>query len=405
MPTPIHRRAVLASAAVSALAAPRPARAQNRPLRIGVLGDFSNIGRANSGPGSVEAAHLAVEEFGSTVLGRPIEVLQADHQQKPDVGLQIARQWIDTEGVSAIADIPNSSVAFAVTDLARARNRVALVAGAGSSELTNRQCSPNTVHFGFDTYALAKVATQPIIAEGGTTWFFIAADYTFGAQLEADARRFIGEAGGAVLGNVKLPVGTPDFASALLQAQASGAKVLALANAGEDTSNALKQAAEFGLVKSGQRIVSLELFITDIEAAGLETAQGAYFATASYWNMTPKTRAWSKQFFDRVHLMPTMSHTSVYGSVLHYLKGVREAGTDQADQVMAAVRSLPISDAFIEHATLRADGRVMRPMYLGRVKTPQASKGPWDDVEILKTVPPEEAFRPISESVCPLLRT
>jgi len=289
--------------------------------------------------------------------------------------------------------------------LARDKRRIALIAGAGSSELTNKQCSPNTVHFGFDTYALAKVATQPIVAEGGTSWFFIAADYTFGAQLEADARRFIGEAGGTTLGSAKLPVGTTDFAAALLQAQSSGAKVVALANAGADTSNALKQAAEFGLAQAGQRIVSLELFITDIDAAGLDVAQGAYFTTASSWDMTPETRAWSQRFFDRVHLMPAMSHTSVYGAVLHYLKGVQAAGTDDASKVMAAMRATPIHDAFIESATLRADGRVMRPMYLARVKSPNTSRGPWDYEEILKTVPAEAAFRPASESVCPLMRT
>jgi len=399
----MNRRAVLAGLAASAAAG--PAWAQAQPLRIGVLGDFSSVGRANSGPGSLEAARMAVEEFGPAVLGRPIEVISADHQQKPDIGLQIARQWFDRDGVAAVADIPNTSVAIAVAGLARDKRRVALIAGAGSSELTNQQCSPNTVHFGFDTYALAKVATQPIIAEGGTSWFFIAADYTFGAQLEADARRFIGEAGGTALGSAKLPVGTTDFAAALLQAQSSGAKVVALANAGVDTSNALKQAAEFGLAQSGQRIVSLELFITDIDAAGLDVAQGAYFATASSWNMTPATRAWSQRFFDRVHLMPAMSHTSVYGSVLHYLKGVQAADTDDAGKVMAAMRAMPIHDAFIESATLRADGRVMRPMYLARVKSPKASRGPWDYEEILKTVPAEAAFRPASESVCPLMRT
>jgi len=407
MTLPIERRTMLAGLAASTLAAAvtGPALAQAGPLRIGVLGDFSSVGRDNSGPGSLEAARMAVEEFGPIVLGRRVEVISADHQQKPDIGLQIARQWFDTGGVAAIADLPNTSVAIAVAELARERQRIALIAGAGSSEITNKQCSPNTVHFGFDTYALAKVATQPIIAEGGDSWFFIAADYTFGAQLEADARKFIREAGGKVLGSVKLPVATTDFSSALLQAQASGAKVVALANAGADTSNALKQAAEFRLAQAGQRIVSLELFVTDIDAAGLEVAQGAYFTTASYWDMTPRTRVWSQRFFDRVHLMPTMSHTSVYGSVLHYLKGVQAAGTDESGKVMAAMRAIPIQDAFIENATLRADGRVMREMYLARVKTPQESKKPWDYAAILKTVPAESAFRPVSDSVCPLVRT
>lgn len=348
---------------------------------------------------------MAVEEFGPTVLGRPIEVIAADHQQKPDIGLQIARQWFDTEAVDAIADLPNTSVALAVAELAREKQRIVLIAGAGSSEITNKQCNPNTVHFGFDTYALAKVATQPVIVEGGTSWFFIAADYTFGAQLVADATRFIGEGGGKVLGSVAAPVGTTDFSSELLQAQSSGAKVVALANAGADTANALKQAAEFGLAQSGQRIVSLELFITDIDAVGLRIAQGTYFTTASYWDMTAKTRAWSHQFFDRVKTMPTMSHTSVYGSVLHYLKGLRTAGTDEAVKVMGAMRATPIQDAFIDNATLRADGRVMRDMYLARVKTPEASKQPWDYIDILKTIPAASAFRPKSESVCPLLKT
>jgi branched-chain amino acid transport system substrate-binding protein len=373
-------------------------------VRIGVLTDLSSWGRDNSGPGSVEAAKMAVEEFGPTVLGKPIEIVSADHQMKSDVGVQIARNWFDAGKVDAIADIPNSAIAIAVHNLARERNRIALLSGPGASSITDELCSPNTVQFTYDTYALSKVTASAVIAEGGKSWFFITADYAFGNQLEQDATRFIKAGGGTVLGSVRHPTNTADFSSFALQAQSSKAEVVAFANAGQDTDNSIKQSGEFGLGKGGQKLVGLLMFDTDVHAIGLEAAQGTYLTTASYWNMDDKTRAWSKKFFARTNVMPTMIQTGVYGSVLHYLKAIKAAGTDDPAKVMAAMRELPIEDTFVHGGKLREDGRVIRDMYLARVKKPSESKEPWDYLDIVKTVKGEDAFRPVSESKCPLLK-
>jgi branched-chain amino acid transport system substrate-binding protein len=373
-------------------------------VRIGVLTDLSSWGRDNSGPGSVEAAKMAVEEFGPTVLGKPIEIVSADHQMKSDVGVQIARNWFDAGKVDAIADIPNSAIAIAVHNLARERNRIALLSGPGASSITDELCSPNTVQFTYDTYALSKVTASAVIAEGGKSWFFITADYAFGNQLEQDATRFIKAGGGTVLGSVRHPTNTADFSSFALQAQSSKAEVVAFANAGQDTDNSIKQSGEFGLGKGGQKLVGLLMFDTDVHAIGLEAAQGTYLTTASYWNMDDKTRAWSKKFFARTNVMPTIIQTGVYGSVLHYLKAIKAAGTDDPAKVMAAMRELPIEDTFVHGGKLREDGRVIRDMYLARVKKPSESKEPWDYLDIVKTVKGEDAFRPVSESKCPLLK-
>src|SRR5882757_3469085 len=371
-------------------------------VRIGVLTDLSSWGRDNSGPGSVEAAKMAVEEFGPTVLGKPIQIISADHQMKTDVGVQIAREWFDNGKVDAVADIPNSGIAIAVHNLVRDRNKIALLSGASS--LTDELCSPNTVQFAYDTYALSKVTASAVINEGGKSWFFITADYAFGQQLEKDATRFIKELGGTVLGSVRHPTNTADFSSFALQAQGSKADVVAFANAGQDTDNSIKQAGEFGLVKGGQKLVGLLMFDTDVHAIGLEAAQGTYMTTASYWNMDDKTRAWSRKFFAKTNVMPTMIHTGVYGSVLHYLKAIQAAGTDDPQKVMAKMRELPIEDVFVHGGRLREDGRVIRDMYLARVKKPSESKEPWDYLEIVKTVKGEDAYRPVSESKCPLLK-
>ncbi|HXQ06164.1 MAG TPA: ABC transporter substrate-binding protein [Bradyrhizobium sp.] len=373
-------------------------------VRIGVLTDLSSWGRDNSGPGSVEAARMAVEEFGPTVLGKPIQIISADHQMKTDVGTQIAREWFDNGKVDAVVDIPNSGIAIAVHNMAKERNRIALLSGPGASSLTDELCSPNTVHFAYDTYALSKVTASAVIKEGGKSWFFITADYAFGQQLEKDANRFIKELGGTVLGSVRHPTNTADFSSFALQAQSSKANVVAFANAGQDTDNAIKQSGEFGLVQGGQKLVGLLMFDTDVHAIGLQAAQGTYMTTPSYWNMDDNTRAWSKKFFAKTGVMPTMIHTGVYGSVLHYLKAIRAAGTDDPAQVMAKMRELPIEDVFVHGGTLRADGRVIRDMYLARVKQPSASKKPWDYLDIVKTVKGEDAYRPVSESKCPLLK-
>jgi len=372
-------------------------------VRIGVLTDLSSWGRDNSGPGSVEAARMAVEEFGPTVLGKPIEIVSADHQMKTDVGVQIVREWFDKGKVDAVADIPNSGIAIAVHNMVKERNKIALLSGPGASSLTNELCSPNTVHFAYDTYALSKVTASAVMSEGGKSWFFITADYAFGHQLEKDATFFINQLGGKVIGSVRHPTNTADFSSFALQAQNSKADVVAFANAGQDTDNSIKQAGEFGLAHGGQKLVGLLMFDTDVHAIGLNAAQGTYMTTASYWNMDEKTRAWSKTFYARTKVMPTMIHTGVYGLVLHYLKAIKAAGTDDPAKVMAKMREMPIEDAFVHGGKLREDGRVIRDMYLARVKKPSDSKEPWDYLEIVKTVKGEDAYRPVSESKCPLL--
>ncbi|NEU96051.1 ABC transporter substrate-binding protein [Bradyrhizobium uaiense] len=398
------KRTFLAFAILVAAASTASAQISNDVVRIGVLTDLSSWGRDNSGPGSVEAAKMAVEEFGPTVLGKPIEIVSADHQMKSDVGLQIVRDWFDNGKVDAVADIPNSGIAIAVHNMVRERNKIALLSGPGASSLTDELCSPNTVHFSYDTYALSKVTAGAVIKEGGKSWFFVTADYAFGQQLEKDATRFIKELDGKVLGSVRHPTNTADFSSFVLQAQNSKADVVAFANAGQDTDNAVKQSGEFGLVQAGQKLVGLLMFDTDVHAVGLQAAQGTYMTTASYWSMDDKTRAWSKRFFARTNVMPTMIHTGVYGSVLHYLKAIKAAGTDDPAAIMAKMRELPIEDTFVHGGKLREDGRVIRDMYLARVKKPQDSKEPWDYLEIVKTIRGEDAYRPVNESKCALLK-
>jgi branched-chain amino acid transport system substrate-binding protein len=395
---------IMALAILAAMTTGASAQISDDVVKIGVLTDLSSWGRDNSGPGSVVAAQMAVEEFGPTVLGKKIEIVSADHQMKTDVGVQIAREWFDKDKVDAIADIPNSGIAIAIHNLARERNKIALLSGPGASSLTNELCSPNTVHFSYDTYALSKVTTSAVMNEGGKSWFFVTADYAFGHQLEKDATEFINKLGGKVLGSVRHPTNTADFSSFILQAQSSKADVVAFANAGQDTDNAIKQSGEFGLVQGGQKLVGLLMFDTDVHAVGLKAAQGTYMTTASYWNMDDKTRAWSKKFYARTNVMPTMIHTGVYGSVLHYLKAIKAAGTDDPAKVMAKMRELPIDDVFVHGGKLRKDGRVIRDMYLARVKKPSESKEPWDYLDIVKTIKGEDAFRPVSESKCPLLK-
>ena len=394
----------LACALLTGLSSAASAQISDDVVRIGVLTDLSSWGRDNSGPGSVIAAQMAVQEFGPNVLGKPIEILSADHQMKTDVGVQIVRDWFDNRKVDAVVDVPNSGIAIAIHNMVRDRNKIALLSGPGASSLTDELCSPNTVHFAYDTYALSKVTASAVIKEGGKSWFFITADYAFGQQLEKDATRFIKELGGTVLGNVRHPTNTADFSSFALQAQSSKADVVAFANAGQDTDNSIKQSGEFGLVKGGQKLVGLLMFDTDVHAIGLDAAQGTYMTTASYWNMDDKTRAWSRRFFAKTNVMPTMIHTGVYGSVLHYLKAIQAAGTDDPQTVMAKMRELPIEDVFVHGGKLREDGRVIRDMYLARVKKPSESKEPWDYLEIVKTVKGEDAYRPVSESRCPLLK-
>jgi branched-chain amino acid transport system substrate-binding protein len=396
-------RAVLCAAAL--LLAPGPVRAQisDDVVKLGVLSDMSSLYSDATGKGSLLAARMAVADFGGTVLGKPIEVVSADHQNKPDIGAAIARQWYDQDKVDAIVDVPTSSVALAVQQITREKDRVFLISGAGTSDLTGPACSPVGVHWTYDTYALAHVAGKAMVERGEDTWFFITADYAFGHALERDAAEVVKASGGRVLGAARVPLNTADFSSFLLQAQASGAKVVALANAGGDTQTAIKQAAEFGLQQGGQKLLALLIQVTDTHSLGLATAQGMMLTDAFYWDRDEATRAFAKRFYDTMHLMPTMIHAGVYSEVTHYLKAVAAAGTDEGKAVVAKMRALPIDDFFVHHGTLRPDGRMVHDMYLMQVKAPAESKGEWDVYKLLATVPGDQAYRPVARGNCPLV--
>ena len=402
--TTFARRSAALLACAAAFGFASSASAQDKTVTIGVLNDMSSLYADIGGPGSVVAVKMAVEDSGLAAKGWKIEVVSGDHQNKPDVGVNIARQWIDTQKVDMITDTPNSGVALAVSNVAKEKNIVLLNNGGASADLTGKACNANTISFTYDTYMLANGTGKALTKAGGDTWFFLTADYAFGAALERDTSAVVTANGGKVLGGVKHPLNTSDFSSFLLQAQNSKADVVAFANAGQDTDNAIKQSGEFGLVQAGQKLVGLLMFDTDVHAVGLQAAQGTYMTTASYWNMDDKTRAWSKRFFARTNVMPTMIHTGVYGSVLHYLKAIKAAGTDDPAAVMAKMRELPVEDTFVHGGKLREDGRVIRDMYLARVKKPSDSKEPWDYLEIVKTIRGEDAYRPVSESKCALLK-
>jgi branched-chain amino acid transport system substrate-binding protein len=348
---------------------------------------------------------MAVEDFGGKVLDRPIEVIFADHQNKPDVGSTLASRWYDAENVAAIVDVPVSSVALAVQEVARERKKIVLFSAAGSSDLTGKACSPMGTQWSFDSIALAKGTASAVTKSGGNTWFFLTANYAFGTAMEADARRFIAEAGGQVLGSVRHPQGTTDFSSFLLQAQSSKAKVIGLANAGNDTINALKGASEFGIVAGGQKLAAMLTFLSDVHSLGLKTAQGLQLTESFYWDLNDSTRAWSKRFGERMNgRMPTMVHAGVYSAVTHYLKAIKAAGTDNSEKVAEQMRLLKVSDAILPEATVRQDGRVLRPFYLFEVKKPEESKGPYDYYKLVREIPANEAVRPLNEGNCPLVK-
>lgn len=394
--------AALACAIVSL--PPGTARAQisGDVVKVGVLADMSGLYSDLSGTGSVAAAQMAAEDFGGTVLGKRIEIVFADHQNKPDIGANIARAWYDREQVDAIADVPVSSVAFAVQEIGRQRSKVLLISSSGASDLTGKSCSPVSVHWTYDTYALANTAGGALLKEGGDSWFFVTADYAFGHALERDTAALIKASGGRVLGAVRHPQDTTDFSSFLLQAQGSRAKVIGLANAGGDTINSVKQANEFGIPQRGQRIVGLLTYISDVHSMGLANAQGLLLASAFYWDLTDETRSWTKRFIDRVNKVPTMAHAGTYGAVLHYLKAVNAAGTDDGPAVVRKMKEIPINDFFTKNGTVREDGRVIRDIYLFQVKTPSESKGKYDYYKLVDTVPGEQAFRPLNEGGCPM---
>ena len=373
-------------------------------VTVGVLNDMSGLYADVGGKGSLEAARMAVEDFGGSVAGMPIEVVSADHQNKPDVGASVAREWFDTGGVDVIVDVPTSSVAIAVSEATRDKNKVFLASGHGTSDLTGAACSPNTIHWTYDTWALANATGREIVKNGGDTWFFVTANYTFGITLERDVTKVIEANGGKVLGDAKHPIGNPDFSSLLLQAQSSKAKVVGLANAGGDTINAIKQAAEFGIVAKGQQLAGLLVFITDIKALGLATAQGLILSEAFYWDRDDQTRAWSKKFAARRDgRMPTMSQAGVYSAVLHFLKAVAELkSAKDGKAVVARMKAIPTDDPLFGKGTIDPNGRKRHPMYVYQVKSPAESKGEWDFYKLVRAVPADQAFRAPADSGCAL---
>jgi branched-chain amino acid transport system substrate-binding protein len=393
------------AAALALAAGPALAQISDGVIKIGVLNDQSGTYADLAGPGSVVAARMAVEDFGAAAKGMKVEILSADHQNKPDVGVGIARNWYDNEKVDAIFDVPTSSVALPVSALTREKNRININSGGGSSDITGIACSPNTVHWTYDTYALSNVAGKAMVKRGEDTWFFVTADYAFGMALERDAANVVKESGGKVLGDVRHPLNSSDFSSFLLQAQASKAKVVALANAGGDTTNALKQASEFGLTQGGQKMIALLQEITDTHALGVKAAQGLIVTDAFYWDMNDETRAFSKRFNEKVGHMPTMIQAGLYSATMHYLKAIDAIGTDEAPKVMAQMKATPINDFFAKGGKIREDGRMVHDMYLFEVKKPEESKGEWDLYKQLATVPGDEAFRPLDKGGCPLIKT
>jgi branched-chain amino acid transport system substrate-binding protein len=398
----------LAAIGLALVAASGAAQAQaisDDVVKIGVLTDMSSLYADATGKGSLAAVQMAVEDYGGKVKGKPVEVVFADHQNKPDVGIAIARNWYDNEKVDAIFDVPTSSVALPISTLTREKNRIHINSGGGSSDITGVACSPNTVHWTYDTYALSNVAGKAMVKRGEDTWFFVTADYAFGQALERDAANVVKENGGRVLGDVRHPLNSSDFSSFLLQAQASKAKVIGLANAGGDTTNALKQAAEFGIMQGGQKIIALLMQITDVHALGVTATQGLIVTDAFYWDSNDETRAFSKKFMGRVGHMPTMIQAGLYSATMHYLKAIEAIGTDEAPKVMAQMRAMPINDFFAKGGKIRIDGRMVHDMNLYEVKKPEESRGEWDLYKLIATVPGDEAFRPLDKGGCPLVKT
>jgi branched-chain amino acid transport system substrate-binding protein len=391
-----------------ALLAASAAFAQDKTIKIGNLNDMSGLYTDLGGPGSTIAARFAIEDSGLLAKGWKIDLIEADHQNKPDIGVGIARQWYDVENVDVIIDLPNSGVALAVSALTKEKNRVFLNSGSATSELTNKSCTPNTIHWTYDTWALANSTGKSIVKNGGDTWFFLVADYAFGHTLEHDTEAVVVKNGGKVLGQVAHPLNTSDFSSYLLQAQSSGAKVIGLSNAGGDTTNAIKQASEFGITASGQRLAALLLFFSDVNALGLKVAQGLTFTASFYWDMNDDTRAFSKRFQAKSKngVPPTMVQAGTYSAVLHYLKAMDALGGNPHDgaKVVAKMKEMPTDDPLFGKGTIRIDGRKIHPVYLFEVKKPEESKYPFDYYKLLATVPAEDAFRPLSESACPLVQ-
>jgi branched-chain amino acid transport system substrate-binding protein len=375
-------------------------------VKIGVIGDQSSLYADITGPGAVVATRMAVEDFGGKVAGVPIEVVFGDHQNKPDVGVSIVRQWIDRDGVDAVTDVGASSVALAVNEVLREKNKVHLNTSTGTSDITGKACSPNNVHWTYDTWAQANGTGKAVVKAGGDSWFFLTADYAFGHTLERDATNAVKAGGGKVVGAVRHPLNTPDFSSFLLQAQGSRAKVIGLANAGGDTTNAIKQAAEFGITRGGQKMAALLVFVTDVHALGLRAAQGIQLTESFYWDLNDQTRAWSKRFAEKHQgRMPTSTQAGTYAAVAHYLKTIAQTKSDgDGKAVVAKMKELPTDDPLFGKGSIREDGRKIHPMYLFEVKGPDQSKGPWDYYKLVGTIPAAEAFRPLDQGDCPFVK-
>lgn len=375
-------------------------------VKIGVLNDLSGLYADVTGIKSVESAKMAVEDFGGEMFGKKIELIYADHHNKVDTAVGIVRRWIDTDQVDVIADVTGSGIALAVSEIVREKNRVMIAASAATSELHGKACSPNTVQFSFDTYVQAKATATATLKQGGDSWFFLTADYAFGHAFERDASRFVDQGGGKVLGSVRAPLGTADYSSFLLQAQASKAKIIGLALAGSDVVTAIKQASEFGITNSGQRLVGLQILDNDVAALGLKTAQGLVFTTSFYWDITDETRAWTKRFLERTggKRSPNMIQAGLYAGVHHYLKAVKAAGTDEAKAVSAKMRELRVNDFYNKDVVVRTDGRALHEMYLVQVKSPEESRHEFDYYKVLSRTPGKDAHRPESEGGCPLVK-
>jgi branched-chain amino acid transport system substrate-binding protein len=374
------------------------------PVKLGMILDMGSLYADVTGPGSELAARMAVEDFGGKVLGRPIELLVADHQTKADIAASIATKWFDTENVVALMDVAASSPALAVMNVANSRGKIVMLDGPGASSITNESCTATTVHYTYNTYAVAHAVTKAVLDQGGKSWFYLTADYTFGHQLESDSADVVKANGGQVLGDAKAPITTADFSSYLLQAQQSKAQVIGLANAGADLINTVKQASEFGINRGGTRLASLGANINDIHGIGLDATQGMVLADAFYWDTDDQSRAFAKRFFDKLKKMPNMLQAGVYSSTLHYLQAVQAAGTTDSGPVMQKMRDAPINDFFAHNGHIRADGLMVHDMYLFQVKTPAESKAPWDYYKRLATIPGDDAFQPLALSRCPLVK-
>lgn len=402
------KKKLLSSLVAAGLAFGANAQAQvsDGVIKIGVMNDMSGTYADLAGPGSVLAVQMAIEDFGAARKGLKVEVVSADHQNKPDVGSTIARTWYDVDKVDVIVDVPTSSVALAVNQITREKGRAFLVSGAASADLTGKACSPNTIHWTYDTWMLANGTGSAIVRTGGDSWFFLTADYAFGHALERDTEAVVTKAGAKVVGKVRHPFPASDFSSFLLQAQASKAKIIGLANAGADTTNSIKQAAEFGIVRGGQNLAGLLVFLTDVKSLGLQTAQGLIFTETFYWDLNNNTREFAKRFSARAprNIYPTMIHAGVYSSVLHYLKAVEVIKSDDGTKVIEQMKKMPTDDPLFGKGTVRADGRKIHPAYLVEVKKPSESKGPWDLYHVRATIPADQAFRPLNQGDCPLVK-